>query len=105
MPDRDDFSKAIETLKSLPVGTSYGAAYGRRYVVSKTLFNGGKSIKLVGEALDGSDYISLNWYDLNAGPRVKPCEMPLEKVIGFLSVFEMDAQAGRALARGEAHWL
>lgn len=90
MPDIADLATALSTLIALPVGTSYGIAYGRRYVVSKTEFNAGKSVKLVGEALDQSDYISLNWYDLAAGPKVKPCEMPLEKVIRFLCVFEGD---------------
>jgi hypothetical protein len=41
-------------------------------------------VKLVAEELGGSGYISLNWYDLASGPRLKPCEMPAAKVIGFV---------------------
>lgn len=90
MPDTADLATALNTLNALPVGTSFGHAFGRRYVVSKTKFNAGKSVKLVGEALDQSDYISLNWYDLAAGPKVKPCEMPLQKVMRFLCAFEWE---------------
>jgi hypothetical protein len=38
----------------------------------------------VAEALDGSDYISLNLYRLKSGPLLKPCEMPDAKVIAFV---------------------
>ena len=37
------------------------------------------------EALDGSDYISLNFYHLASGDLLKPCEMPEEKVRAFVS--------------------
>ncbi|WP_415405305.1 hypothetical protein [Tateyamaria sp. SN3-11] len=57
---------------------------GRRYVVTKSAYAGGKSIKLVSEELGGTDYISLNWYDLAAGKRLKPCEMPAAKVTAFV---------------------
>ncbi|KIC47936.1 hypothetical protein [Tateyamaria sp. ANG-S1] len=71
-------------LAALPEGTFFGVADGRRYVVTKTMFADGKSIKLVAEELGGPDYISLNWYALKTGGRLKPCEMPEAKVRDFV---------------------
>lgn len=71
-------------LAALPVGTFTGTAARRRYVATKSVFSGGKSIKLVAEELGGNDYISLNWYDLASGARLKPCEMPAAKVTDFV---------------------
>ncbi|QFT57579.1 hypothetical protein FIU94_01975 [Sulfitobacter sp. THAF37] len=77
-------------LRALPEGTLRGRARGRAYIASKTTFNGGRSIKLVAEELGGSDYISMNLYDLGTGPRLFPCEMPADKVIAFLRDFAPD---------------
>lgn len=79
-----------EALAVLPLGTFAGTANGRRYVVTKSSFAGGKSIKLVAEELGGTDYISLNWYDLGSGARLKPCEMPEEKVRAFVDALVVD---------------
>jgi hypothetical protein len=46
---------------------------------------GGSSAKLVAEELGGRDYISLNLYRLRSGARLKPCEMPREKVVDFVT--------------------
>ena len=54
-------------------------------MVSKTCFSGGRAIKLAATELGGTDYISLNVYDLRKGPLLKPCEMPAQKVIDFLA--------------------
>lgn len=77
-------------LAALPKGTFTGMAAGRRYVVTKSEFSGGKSIKLVAEELGGTDYISLNWYDLAAGAQLKPCEMPAAKVAEFVLALAPD---------------
>ena len=77
-------SDFADALAALPVGTFYGAVESRRYVVTKSTFSEGRSIKLVAEELGGDDYISLNWYDLAAGARLKPCEMPAAKVTEFV---------------------
>ena len=53
--------------------------------MSKSLFAGGRSIKLVANELGGTDYISLNLYLTRQGPQLFPCEMPIAKVITFLS--------------------
>ncbi|MEL7099065.1 MAG: hypothetical protein AAGM84_09580 [Pseudomonadota bacterium] len=71
-------------LCALPEGTFTGRAHGRRYVVSRQVLNRGRSVKLVAEELGGADYISLNWFDLASGPRLKPCEMPEAKVRAFV---------------------
>ncbi|WP_299610539.1 hypothetical protein [uncultured Tateyamaria sp.] len=79
------------TLTALPDGTFFGIARGRRYVATKSSYANGKSIKLVAEELGGTDYISLNWYDLGSGARLKPCEMPEAKVRAFVDALVPDA--------------
>ncbi|WP_316247480.1 hypothetical protein ROLI_031150 [Roseobacter fucihabitans] len=75
----------LETaLLALPNGSFTGASQDRRYIVTKSLFNAGKSMKLVAEELGGADYISLNFYRLARGSRLFPCEMSVEKVTDFI---------------------
>lgn len=81
--------KAPDTFLSaffaLPIGTFTGTAGTRRYVVTRQVLAGGKSHKLVGHELGGSDYISLNLYQTrNSGALLRPCEMPARKVIDFV---------------------
>lgn len=80
----------VARLAALPIGTSTGTAHGRRYVATRSIFNNGRSAKLVAEELGGPDYISLNFYDLAAGPLLYPCEMPAEKVMAFLRGYQPD---------------
>lgn len=76
---------AFETaLTALPAGTFNGRAGGLRYIVTKTVFNAGKSIKLVAEELGGTDYISLNLYRLRRGVQLSTCEMSAQKVTEFV---------------------
>lgn len=72
-------------LLDLPLGAFRGQALGRDWLVVRTLFAGGASEKLVARSLDGADYVSLNLYRLEAGPRLKPCEMPAAKVADFVA--------------------
>ncbi len=88
-------------LRAIPQGTGYGRAGDRRYVVTRTPFNNGRSNKLVAEELGGSDYISLNFYDLSAGPRMFPCEMPAAKVIAFLRGYVPDGTASNPFTQRE----
>lgn len=83
-------SAFADALATLPDGTFTGTASGRRYVVTKSAFSGGKSIKLVAEELGGKDYISLNWYDLASGAQLKPCEMSAAKVTDFVLALQPD---------------
>lgn len=82
-------------LRALPLGTFEGRAHGRRYIVTHSLMAGGKAEKLVAEALDGSDYISLNLYHLAAGDLLKPCEMPEAKVVAFVMALEVQSAEQR----------
>ncbi len=52
-----------------------------------------RSGKLVAEALDGSDFISLNFYDLANGPQLAPCEMPHAKVIAFVTRYQPELES------------
>gem|GEM_PF-274995 len=73
-----------EALLALPLGTFRGQALGKTWLVTRSLFVGGASEKLVAHALDGTDYISMNLYRLESGSRLKPCEMPAARVVRFV---------------------
>ena len=73
----------------IPIGTSTGWYNGRRYIICRTELAGGKSQKLVAQELGGQDYISLNLYlTSNSGAVLRPCEMPVQKVVNFVTAFE-----------------
>ncbi|MDB2406932.1 hypothetical protein N9W17_00150 [Jannaschia sp.] len=72
-------------LIDLPLGAFRGRSLGRDWLVVRSLFAGGASEKLVARSLDGADYVSLNLYRLEVGVRLKPCEMPAEKVARFVA--------------------
>lgn len=76
--------RAAQILDTLPTGSFRARALGRDWLLTRSLFAGGASEKLVGRSLDGADYISLNLYRLEAGPRLRPCEMPAAKVMAVL---------------------
>ena len=77
-----------EHLRAIPVGLSHGRLGKVKWTATRSEFNAGRSIKLVAEALDRSDYISLNFYDLESGAQLAPCEMPHAKVISFVQNYQ-----------------
>ena len=76
-PDDAAFLAAFD---ALPCGTFAAEVAGRRWILTRTTFAGGRAEKLVGHAADGSDTVSANLYRLSRGPRLAPCEMPEAKV-------------------------
>ncbi|EEE39129.1 hypothetical protein RKLH11_2975 [Rhodobacteraceae bacterium KLH11] len=78
---------------ALPLGTFTGRAAGRRYSVSRSRFANNRSHKLVAHELGGPDYISLNLYlTRKGGALLRPCEMPADKVIAFVTSLVPDVQ-------------
>ncbi|NRB63762.1 MAG: peptide methionine sulfoxide reductase [Saprospiraceae bacterium] len=75
-------------LKKVPDGFKKVHYNGRTYSLTRTNFNNGKSAKVFARELGGSDWVSFNSYDTRNGIQLKPCEMPLEKVIQFLEHME-----------------
>lgn len=69
---------------TIPEGFSEGMFRDRKYGITKTIFNQGKSLKIYGKELGGTDFISLNYYNTKTKDLLKPCEMPQERVIDFL---------------------
>lgn len=68
------------------MGHFTGRAGEKRYGVVRQSFAGGRAEKLVAKELGGADYVSLNLYRLAGGVRLRPCEMPEEKVVRFVLV-------------------
>ena len=74
-----------ERLLSLEDG-AYDVIYDdTRYLLRKETLLNGKLIKLYAEELGNTNFISLNYYPQTADGLLKPCEMPDEKVINFIS--------------------
>jgi len=79
----------LSYIEKLPVGYSVVWYHKKKYGVSRTDYNDGKSIKVYAEELGGTDFISLNYYITSKTETVKPCEMPEKKVIDFLNNYEL----------------
>ncbi|WP_317128649.1 peptide methionine sulfoxide reductase [Subsaximicrobium wynnwilliamsii] len=73
----------------MAVGYSKVVYQEKKYAVTRSDFNNGKSIKLVAEELGGSDFISLNYYITTSKEILKPCEMPVVKVTDFLNNYKL----------------
>ena len=56
-----------------------------RYLFRKETHLNGKLIKVYAEELGNTNFISLNYYPETADGLLKPCEMPDEKVIHFIT--------------------
>lgn len=78
----------LARIKAIPAGYSEALYHGRRYGLSRTDFNEGKSIKVFAEELGGTDFISFNFYITTQNQYLKPCEMPAAKVMDFLSGYQ-----------------
>ncbi len=76
-----DFHKKIKSLDDGAYDVSFNA---KRYLLRKQTQLRGKLIKLYAEELGGSDVVSLNYYPEIKEGLLKPCEMPVKKVIDFI---------------------
>ncbi len=57
----------------------------KRYLFRKETHLDGKLIKVYAEELGDTNFISLNYYPQTANGLLKPCEMPDQKVIEFIT--------------------
>ena len=80
----------LKYVQLIPQGYSTVFYRQKKYGVNRNDFNNGKSIKVFAEELGGNDFISLNYYITSSSERLKPCEMPSEKVIDFLLNFSLN---------------
>jgi hypothetical protein len=72
-------------IKKIPEGLTFGLFHDKKYAITKQTFNQGKSFKIYGRVLQGTDFISLNYYITKKKDLLRPCEMTREKVIDFLT--------------------
>ncbi len=80
----------IEHISHIQEGYSEGLYQGKKYGITKTVFNDGKSFKVYAKELGGNDFISLNYYVTACGEKLRPCEMPERKVVHFLRNVELN---------------
>ena len=74
----------LQIIQTIEEGYSEGLYNNSKYSITKQTFNNGKSYKIFAKALNGKDFISMNYYVTSQNEFLKPCEMPEEKVIHFL---------------------
>lgn len=80
-----DLTHFLDALARMPRGYSQGEYAGQRWGATLTEAAGGRRYKLFGEALGSNDFVSFNLYLTSDGQaRLKPCEMPTEKVVDFV---------------------
>lgn len=79
----------MKRIKELPLGYSEVLYRDKKYGVTRSEHNQGKSIKLYAEELGGNDFISFNYYMMTNDAVLKPCEMPEEKVVHFLNNYKL----------------
>ena len=72
-------------IEKIPEGFTFGLFQDKKYAITKQTFNQGKSFKIYGHELQGTDFVSLNYYITKKKDLLRPCEMPKEKVIDFLT--------------------
>ncbi len=80
--------RLLDYIQLIPNGYSEVLYQQKKYGVTRSNFNNGKSIKVFAEELGGNDFISLNYYITSTSESLKPCEMPEQKVIDFLKSIE-----------------
>jgi hypothetical protein len=79
----------LDKIKQLPVGYSEVKYNNKKYGVTRTDFNQGKSFKIFAKELKGKDFVSLNYYITSKKELLKPCEMPEEKVLDFFKNYKI----------------
>ncbi|MEL7004559.1 MAG: peptide methionine sulfoxide reductase [Bacteroidota bacterium] len=73
-----------DIILSIPIGYSEVRYHTKTYSLTRSDFNNGKSFKVFAQELGGKDFISFNYYMMTASVTLKPCEMPMDKVVDFL---------------------
>ena len=76
--------RVLKYIENIPEGYSKGTYLDKTYGITKTTYNSGKSFKIYGNELGGTNFISLNYYLTKEKHLLKPCEMPKQKVVEFL---------------------
>jgi peptide-methionine (S)-S-oxide reductase len=80
---------ALSDILRIREGFSTGIYTDKKYSITKEIFNNGKSFKIFAKELQGTNFISLNYYITSKNEFLKPCEMPQEKVIHFLKNIQL----------------
>lgn len=73
------------TIEHIPPGYSEVRYRDRRYGLSRIDRAGGRAVHVYAKELGGRDYISFNYYITARGGQLRPCEMPVDKVLDFLA--------------------
>lgn len=73
-----------QKIKNLDDGAYDVIFHKKRYLLRKQTELKGRLIKLYAEELGGKDFISLNYYPEIKEGLLKPCEMPVKKVVDFI---------------------
>ena len=75
---------SADLFQRIPLGYSRAHYRDQTWGVSHVRFAHGRSGKIFGEQLGGTDFVSCNYYLGRKRIHLKPCEMPEAKVLHFL---------------------
>lgn len=81
-----------DVVARLPHGWTRVTIAGRPWGVTRTDHAAGRSSTFTADELGGPGYLSANIWRTEAGLVIRPCEVPMESVTGFLG--ELDAVLG-----------
>lgn len=85
-------SPTLDVVARLPHGWTRVTIAGRPWGVTRTDHAAGRSSTFTADELGGPGYLSANIWRTGAGLVIRPCEVPMESVTGFLG--ELDAVLG-----------
>ena len=78
----------LKRLSRIPHGHSTGLIGDARYDVTFNVSSGGERMWLLARRLGDGDLVSFNLYRTPSGAtHLKPCEMALSKVVGFVEAY------------------
>lgn len=81
----------LSKLEALQPGYTTGSFAGSKYGITYQVSDDRRRRNMFAEELGGNDFISFNLYfGKNGNPILKPCEMPEQKVIDFVTGVQLD---------------
>jgi hypothetical protein len=91
---QNEMEAFLDRLDALPSGSSEGLLDSRRWGVTLARSADGRRCWLYAEERGGTGRVSCNIYRPAGGPpRLRPCEMPLARVVGFVLRFRASSAA------------
>ena len=87
-------------VRAIPEGWSRVSVEGQDWAVTRTTRAGGKVLSVEAERLGTAEALGANVWVTSQGTVLKPCEVPAERVLGFLRAAARERQTVSPRPRG-----